>query len=178
MSLSTGNGFRLGWQLHIILIGCRLYYIIFASKFVFQEQIQVVQNCTFPFEFDVCYCGIVLFFGGGGFYLKCKSCTFIYLSNTLLSSCSLFFITTKCVRNYSWIYKRNYDYLCLFAFVGKEIYFCEELHYYQFWYYVSVLMKFHFFFVSTDSLPCGTILRPQFGFNVKNIICAENLFFF
>lgn len=39
-------------------------------------------------------------------------------------------------------------------------------------------MKFQFFFVSTDSLHCGTIFRPQFGFSVKNIICAEIYFSF
>lgn len=40
------------------------------------------------------------------------------------------------------------------------------------------LMKFQFLFVSTDSLHCGTIFRPQFGISVKNIICADIYFSF
>lgn len=39
-------------------------------------------------------------------------------------------------------------------------------------------MKFQFLFVSTDSLHCGTVFRPQFGFSVNNIICAEIYFSF
>lgn len=39
-------------------------------------------------------------------------------------------------------------------------------------------MKFQFLFVSTDSLHCEKIFRPQFGISVKNIICADIYFSF